>query len=290
MNNIPDITTAEFTNEVINNNTPVIVDFWAPWCEPCKQIEPILKKTADKFPNVKLVRMNIEEYPEVSAQLRIQSIPTIVAFFDGKPIDAITGAVSEDEITKFITKIANIAENENDEPPQLIEALEQAEKLAEQGEQEIEQALQIFMSILAQFPENEKAIIGAAKIWIKKGEKQKVKEIMKKINQESKIYETIQKILELAEQAENLGDLKKLEEKSNKEPNNHQARFEYALGLNGAGQKNEAAQQLIEIIQKDKKWNDEKARKQLIEFFQAWGQNDEETIKARKKLSAILFS
>ena len=286
-----DITTADFATQVLQNSAPVIVDFWSPRSEPSKQFSLILERVVTNFPQVILVKMNIDDHPDVATQLQIQSLPAAVAFFGGKPIEATTGAGGETEISAFVNKIATLASGAESENPQLQAALDQADTLVEQGNHA--QAADIFASILSQIPENEKAFLGLATAWLTMGEIEKVRELLDQASPElrnSSSFATIEKALELAEQAESLGDLGELEKTSANEPNNHQARFDYALGLNGAGKRSEAADQLLEIIRKDRAWNDDKARLQLLDFFQAWGQADSATAEARRKLSGILFS
>ena len=235
--------------------------------------------------------MNIDDHPEVAAQLQIQSIPTIVAFLEGKPVDAITGSVTESEITTFVDKIASLVPESEADNPQLKAALEQADTLVKQGNHA--QAAEIFTSILNQIPENEDAFHGLAMAWLSMGEIEKVRDLLDQVpseKRESSFFTAIEKALTLAEQAQSLGDLSKLEEASQSDPNNHQARFDYALGLNGAGRRIEAGEQLLEIIRKKRSWSDDKARLQLLDFFQAWGQSDEATLESRRTLSGILFS
>ena len=284
-----DITTAEFGPEVIEASKvqPVLVDFWAPWCGPCKQLTPILERViAETQGAVKLVKMNIDEHPEIPGQMGVQSIPAVVAFKDGRPAEAFMGVKPESEIRAFIQKISGATG-----PSELDLALEQAEKLREDGAEM--DAAQIYASILQKFPDNLASIIGLGSIYLDGGDLEKATEMLNMVPEESHkeaSYISLKAAIELAGQAGDLGELGELEANLAANPKDHQARFDLAVALSAANRRDEAADHLLEIIGTDRKWQDDGAKTQLLQFFEAWGMMDEATLTARRKLSSILFS
>lgn len=286
---VRDISTAEFMSEVIeaSRDRPVLVDFWAPWCGPCKQLTPILEKAVSQTRGaVKLVKMNIDEHPQISGQMGIQSIPAVVAFVDGKPKDAFMGVQSEAEIKGFLEKLVG-----PQGPSPLEEALQQAEQLAASGD--LSQAANLFAAVLQQDPQNADALAGMGSLYMDSGDLERAKSMLQSIpadKLEDPKPASLKAAIELAEQAEDLGDIGELEQKVEKSPGDHQSRFDLAIALNAAGRREEAADQLLEIMRRDRKWNDDGARTQLLQFFEAWGPADPATSDARRKLSSLLFS
>ena len=284
-----DISTAEFMPMVIEASAqvPVLVDFWAPWCEPCKQLTPIIEKVvAETNGRVRLVKMNIEDHPEVAGQMGIQSIPAVVAFVDGKPADAFMGVKQESEIRAFIDKIAGPPP-----PDEGAELLEQAERLAEEGA--IAEATGLYAAVLQSEPDNMKALSGLGHLYIKDGNPDAAKSLIEQLNEEqlaSPEIASLQTAIELSAQAEEVGDFSELQKEVDANPSNHQARFDLAIALNGVNQREQAADQLLEIIANQPGWNEDAARIQLLQFFEAWGVTDSVTSTARRKLSSILFS
>ncbi len=288
---IKDISTAEFSSQVIQASMqgPVLVDFWAPWCEPCKQLAPALEKAvADTKGKVRLVKMDIDKHPEVAGQMGIQSIPAVVAFVDGKPADAFMGAKTESEIREFIGKIAGPL----DDGDQMETLLEDAKKLAEQGN--IQEAGRIYGHILTAEPTNLQAIAGVGHLYLSEGNLDGARGVMANLDDEqlaSSEITSLKSALDLAEQAEALGKTSSdLQSKLDAKPNDPQLKLDLAIALNAAHQKEEAADHLLEIMKQKPGWNDDAARVQLLQFFDAWGMSDEITISARRKLSSLLFS
>ncbi|WP_083649578.1 thioredoxin [Salaquimonas pukyongi] len=285
---VKDISTAEFMTEVIEGSktSPVLVDFWAPWCGPCKQLGPALEAAVAKAGGkVRLVKMNIDEHPEVAGQMGIQSIPAVVAFVSGQPKDAFMGVRTEQEIAKFIEKLAGPSG-----PSKLEEALETASGLAEQGQ--TEEAAGIYGAILQQQPDNADALAGYGNLLVKDGKIDEAKSVLQMAGSVSghQGLEALGAAIELAEQADSIGDFGELEARLAADPGDHQARFDLAIALNGAGKREEAAGHLLEIISRDREWQDDGARSQLLKFFESWGPADPATLAARRKLSSLLFS
>lgn len=283
-----DISTQQFGTEVITASAtkPVLVDFWAPWCGPCKQLAPALEKAVAKAGGkIKLVKMNIDDHPEVAGQMGIQSIPAVVAFVDGQPKDAFTGAKSEREIDQFIEKLVGPSG-----PSQLDMALEQAKTLADNDK--YQEAAQIYGAILNQQPDNLDALAGYGHLALRTGEIEAAKRVVESIPENTKHpeVEALIAAIQLHEQAESLGDFSELEKKLSEDPDNKDIRFDLAIAFNAAGRREEAADYLLEIIAKDRNWREDGAKSQLLQFFEAWGPTDPATLYGRRRLSSILFS
>nr|WP_086936980.1 thioredoxin [Tardiphaga robiniae] len=288
---IKDTTTRTFVQDVIEESKrqPVLIDFWAPWCGPCRQLTPVIEKavTAAKG-KVKLVKMNIDENPEIPGQMGIQSIPAVIAFVNGQPADGFMGAVPESQVTAFIDKLtAGMPGAE----PTAAELLQEAEAILAEGDPAT--AASIYGEVIAADAGNIAAIAGLARCYVETGAIEQAKQTLELVpaaKREDAAVKAVQAKIDLVEQASALGPVTELEQKVAANPLDHQARFDLAIALNGANQRSEATGHLLEIVKRDRKWDDDGARKQLIQFFDAWGPTDEATVDGRRRLSTILFS
>ncbi len=289
-NPVKDVTTASFKADVIaaSARQPVLVDFWAPWCGPCKQLGPALEKAvADARGKVALVKMNIDDHPQIAGQLGIQSIPAVIAFDKGQPVDGFMGALPESQVRGFIERLVGPLSAAADE------LLAQAETATAKGD--AAGAASLYARVLTEDEADPTAIAGLAKLHVEAGDLDQAKTVLSMAappppgKDQTPAVAAAWAAVRVAEQAAAVGDLAPLEKALAADPDNHQARFDLALALNAKGRRDEAADCLLAIIKRDRKWNDEAARKQLLQFFEAWGLMDPAAVTARRKLSAILF-
>jgi putative thioredoxin len=289
---IKETTTQTFVKDVIeeSKHQPVLIDFWAPWCGPCRQLTPVLEKAVRAAKGkVKLVKMNIDEHPAIPGQMRIQSIPAVIAFVNGQPADGFMGAVPESQVTAFIEKLT--AGMPDAGAPNIAEILGEAEAVLAEGDAAT--AASIYAEVLAADASNITALAGLARCYVETGAIEQAKQtlaLVPEAKRQDTAIKAVQAIIDLAEQAKTLGPVTELEQKVAADPLDHQARFDLAIALNANGNRGEATNRLLEIIKRDRKWNDDGARKQLVQFFEAWGPTDEATVEGRKRLSTILFS
>ena len=282
-----DVTAQNFMKEVIEESKgrPVLVDFWAPWCGPCKTLGPVIEKAVrGANGKVRLAKMNIDEHPQVAQQLGIQSIPAVYVFSNGQPVDGFVGALPEKEVKAFIERVTG---GGND----AAELVKHAEEALSAGD--AANAAAVFSEILTAEPENIAARAGLVRAQLAAGDVEAAKQTFALIPKEKAADAAVtaaQAALDLAAQAEKVGDIAPLEAKVAANPLDHQARFDLAVALAAHNRRAEAVDHLIEIFKRDRKWNDDGARKQLVQFFEAWGSADENTVEGRRKLSLILFS
>lgn len=287
-NLVKDSSEAGFTADVIeaSGQVPVIVDFWAPWCGPCKQLAPILEKAVTQAQgSVRLVKINIDENQNLAAQLRIQSIPAVIAFHNGQPVDGFMGAQPASQVQAFVKRLSGAG------------GASPAEQSIEQGRQALdagdtETAKVIFSQVLQAEPGNETAIAGLARCLLAVDQIDEARKILETVSEDSSHADilSVRAALELAAAADDAGDVGELRRAVETNPKDHQARFDLAQALNAAGDREGAVDELIEIVSANREWNDQAARKELLKYFEAYGPTDEITIAGRRRLSSILFS
>ena len=286
---IKETTTQGFMKDVIEESKrqPVLIDFWAPWCGPCKQLTPILEKVVKGAKGkVKLVKMNIDDHPAIPGQMGIQSIPAVIAFVNGQPADGFMGALPESQVNAFIERVTKGAVSGDTK-----DLLAEADAALAAGDSEA--AAAVYSEILAEDKANVPALAGLARAYVAAKQIEKAKQILTQVPEAKRNDAAVaaaRAALEVAEQASAVGPVAELEQKVAANPLDHQARFDLAVALNAAGKRQEAVDQLMEIVRRDRKWNDDGARKQLVQFFEAWGPTDEASVAGRKKLSSVLFA
>ena len=283
-----DVTTQSFRAEVLeaSKSAVILVDFWAPWCGPCKQLTPVLEKVVKEAGGaVRLAKMNIDEHPSIAGQLGVQSIPAVVAFRNGQPVDAFMGAVPESEIRAFIKKNAGPAKDPK------IELLEAADQAREAGD--LESAAQILSMGLQRGIMEPELFAGLVDILFDLGDEASAMSVLEQVPEEMRGHAAFSRIdarLKLSEEVAKLGDPASLIARIANDPNDHEAKFDLSAIHNAKGERMEAADLLLSIMKADRAWNEDGARKRLLEYFEAWGFKDPATQAARRKLSSMFFS
>jgi putative thioredoxin len=285
---VKNTTTKDFMRDVIeaSREVPVLVDFWAPWCGPCRQLTPVLEKAVRAAKGaVKLVKLNIDEHPQIPGQMGVQSIPAVFAFQDGRPVDGFMGALPESRVKAFIARLLGdgAADAEQD--------LEAAEAALAAGD--ANGAAQGFAEILQKDAENAQAAAGLAKCYIKTGDLVRAEQTLALVppaKADSAPVASARAMLELARKAHAAGDVETLRSRLDKDPNDAQSRFDLALALNAKGDRLGALEELLTLVRKNRAFNDDAARKQLLQLFDAWGPTDPATVSGRQKLSSLLFA
>ena len=286
---VKDTTTQTFVKDVFEESTrqPVLVDFGAEGCGACKQLGPALEKVVRAAKGkVKLDKMDIDKHPTIPGQLGIQSIPAVFAFVNGQPVDGFLGALPESQVAAFIERVTK--DRIGGEEKDLLKSADDALAAGDAAG-----AADLYAQVLAQDSGNVAALAGLARSYVRTGATEQAKQTLALVPEAKRNDPAVaaaHAALEVAEQAKSIGPIADLEQKVTANPLDHQARFDLALGLNAKGRRQEAVDNLLDIVRRDRKWNDDGARKQLLQFFEAWGPTDEATVNGRKRLSSILFS
>ncbi|HUV33115.1 MAG TPA: thioredoxin [Devosiaceae bacterium] len=286
---VKDTTDATFMADVIeaSRETPVIVDFWAPWCGPCKQLGPMLEQAVKAAKGaVRMVKVNVDENQQVAAQLRVQSIPAVFAFAGGQPVDAFQGALPASEVAAFVKKLADMGGGNG-----LDEALDQADALLETGA--AADAAQVYAAVLAEDPVNARALGGLAQAHLAAGNIEQAKQTLEMAAPEIANDPAIvgaRAAIELAEMTQNTGDAAPLMARLEADPDDHQARFDLALALLAGNDPDGAVETLLELFRRDREWNDGAAKEQLFKLFDSFGPKDPLTLKGRRRLSSMIFA
>jgi len=291
---IMDTTATNFAADVLDasQSIPIIVDFWAPWCGPCKQLTPIIEKVVTEAGGkVRLVKLNIDEAPQIAQQMRIQSIPAVYAFFQGRPVDGFMSALPESQVKSFIDRIVQMASDAAGPSP-IDEAIEQAKTVLESGDAST--AHKIYAQVLQQEPDNVKAKAGMGRCYLATGQVDGAQSVLDSIPDDQRKEPEVAALrtaLELTVQAENSsGETTTLQAKVDSDPNDLQARFDLALSYFAQGDNEQAIDALVEILRKNRSWNENAAKEQLVKIFEALGDAHPHTVEGRQKMASAIFA
>lgn len=293
---IKDSDQTKFAKDVLeaSRTVPVIVDFWAPWCGPCKTLQPMIEKVVKEAKGaVKLVKIDIDKNQMLAQQLRIQSIPAVYAFFGGRPVDGFMGAVPESQLKEFVARLIQASGGATGDPAaaELAELLEQAKAAVAQND--MDTAAQLYSEVLGLEPTNVVALAGLARYQVSLGDVEQAKELLEQIPAKERSGADVvaaQAAIDLAEKAKDAGPIPDLKAKAEADPKDFQSRLDLAMAYWAGNQKQEAVDELLAMIKADRAWNEAAARQQLLKFFEALGFTDPISVDGRKRLSTILFS
>ena len=292
---IVDTTTQSFADDVLKASLEqlVLVDFWAAWCGPCKQLTPVIEKVVNAYGGaVKLAKMDVDAHPAIPGQLGVQSLPTVLAFAQGRPLDGFMGALPESQIKQFVEQCLAASGMPSEAPGGLPveELLAEAKAALEAGD--VARASELYVAILSEDPESVPAVAGLAQVRLAGGDAEGARGMVEQLPEAKRGAPEVAAVLaklDLLEKSAGLGDAGDLAATVEANPDDHQARFDLALATEARGDRAGAAEQLLAIVRKDREWNEDGARKQLITFFDAWGPTDPATLKARRQLASLMF-
>lgn len=292
---VKDTTTANFMKDVIeaSRTALVLVDFWANWCGPCKQLGPVLEKVVKSYGGkVRLVKLDTDAHPSIAAQLRVQSLPTVYAFRDGRPLDGFVGVQPESMLRQFIDRmIGDDAGLAADAGPSLDDILASASEAFDAGD--LQGAAEAYAAVLQEDQANVEALAGVARCYLTSGDTERAQHMLSLVppdKETTPAVEAVKAALELMAKAADPSQTATLEDRIVKNPDDHHARYDLAIALAASGHKGESLEHLLAIVRRDRNWNDQAARKQLVQLFEVWGPKDEFTVDGRKRLASILFA
>lgn len=290
---VKDTTTANFMKDVIeaSQSTLVLVDFWANWCGPCKQLAPLLEKVVKSYGGkVRLVKLDTDAHPSIAAQLRVQSLPTVYAFRDGRPLDGFVGLQPESMLRQFVDRLLG-DDAGADAGPSLEDILAAASEALDAGD--LQGAAEAYSAVLQEDQTNVEALAGVARCYLKSGDVERAQQMLSLVPPDKETAASVQAVkaaIELSAKAAGANETAELEARIAKDPADHQARYDLAVALAASGYKGEALEHLLTIVRQNRTWNEEAARKQLVQLFEVWGPKDDFTVEGRKRLSSILFA
>ncbi len=287
---VKDATSASFAKDVLeaSKTALVLVDFWAPWCGPCKQLTPVLEKVVRSYNGkVRLVKINTDEQPAIAGQLRIQSLPTVYAFKDGRPLDGFMGAQPESAIRQIIDRLIGPVDDADADLEAVLASGDEA-----LAANDLQGAAEVYAAVLDADQGNVRALLGLTKVYIQSGDLTRAETTLDVIPPDKRkqaAYDSVKALLDLAKKAGTTDNSAELEARVAANPADHQARSDLAVALAARGDKEQAVEHLIEIVRRDRNWNEQAARQQLVQLFEAWGPKDPCTLEGRRKLASLLF-
>ena len=289
-NVIKDATTASFAKDVLeaSKTALVLVDFWAPWCGPCKQLTPVLEKVVRSYGGkVRLVKIDTDQHPAIAGQLRIQSLPTVYAFKDGRPLDGFMGVQPESAIRQIIDRLLGPVDDTDADLEAVLASGDEALAASD-----LPGAAEVYAAVLDADQGNVRALLGLTKVYIQSGDLKRAEATLDLIPPDKRkqaAYDSVKALLDLAKKAGATDNSAELEARLAANPADHQARSDLAVALAARGDKEQAVEHLIEIVRRDRNWNEQAARQQLVQLFEAWGPKDPCTVEGRRKLASLLF-